>query len=465
MPLGFSGLNLLTLHGFITATALFTYVITTHLRHQRRHPSAAVAWILFILLVPYIALPSYLIFGSRKLKRMSAGVPLSETMQSENRPWAIATALALQQPGPMEYRRLVIQHDGAQALNALLDVVNQATHSIDICTYILRNDEVGAIIIDRLCQKAVKGVQVRLLLDGFSNWNFFRPDLRKLKQAGGQYALFVPPLGSSLKGRTNLRNHRKLAIADGKLANARMWIGGRNLGAEYFHGVPPAPAWRDLSFDVSGAIAWQAKALFDSDWNFATGNRTTETHNLLFAETYDNQGAQLIASGPDQIDDTVYSLLVTAAYQSQERILLVSPYFVPDSALLMALCLAARRGVKVDLLIPKKSNHPISDFARNRSIRSLSQAGASVWLSDEMQHGKLAIFDNVLALAGSANIDNRSLFINYELMVAFHAERDVNRFAKWFYKERTNATLYGWSKPGLLRDLAEGMTLWVGFQL
>jgi cardiolipin synthase A/B len=133
---------------------------------------------------------------------------------------------------------------------------------------------------------------------------------------------------------------------------------------------------------------------------------------------------------------------VTGAYQSQERILLVSPYFVPDSALLIALCLAARRGVKVDLIIPKKSNHRISDFARNRSIRSLSQAGANVWLSDEMQHGKLAIFDNVLALAGSANIDHRSLFINYELMVAFHAERDVNRFAAWFYRERDSASLY-----------------------
>jgi cardiolipin synthase A/B len=460
MPLGFSGSHLLTLHGFLTAIALFTYVITTHLRQQRRHPSAAIAWILFILLLPYIALPSFLIFGSRKLKRINGGSPNSSalgstTVPTENSGWAIATALALQQPGPVAYRALVIHHDGAQALVALLAVIDQAAYSIDICTYILRNDEIGEIIIDRLCQKALKGVQVRLLLDGFSNWNFFRSDLKKLKKAGALYALFVPPFGSSLKGRTNLRNHRKLAIADGKLLKARMWSGGRNLSAEYFNGVYPATPWRDLSFDVSGAIAWQAQALFDSDWNFAIGERITKQHKLLNAEKYQKKGAQLIASGPDQIDDTVYSLLVTAAYQSQEKILLVSPYFVPDSALLMALCLAARRGVKVDLLIPKKSNHPISDFARNRSIRSLSQA----------QHGKLAVFDHVLALAGSTNIDNRSLLINYELMVAFHAERDVNRFTAWFYSERESAILYEWSKPGLLRDLAEGMTLWVGFQL
>jgi cardiolipin synthase A/B len=465
MLTGFSGSHLLTLHGFLTAIALFTYVITTHLRQQRRHPSAAIAWILFIFLVPYVALPSYLIFGSRKLKRTSSRAYLSETTRGDKNPWAISTALALQQPSPMKYQQLVIHQDGHQALGALLDVIDRSTHSIDICTYILRNDEVGKLIIERLCQRARRGIQVRLLLDGFSNWNFVRPDLQKLKKAGGQYMLFVPPLGSSLKGRTNLRNHRKLAIADGKLEGARLWSGGRNLSAEYFHGLPPTAAWRDLSFDLSGAIAWQAQVLFNSDWNFAKGNRTTESHSLLLAERTEQKGAQLIASGPDQIDDTVYSLLVTGAYQSQERILLVSPYFVPDSALLMALCLAARRGVKVDLLIPKKSNHRMSDFARNRSIRSLSQAGANVWLSAEMQHGKLAIFDNVLALAGSANIDHRSLFINYELMVAFHAERDVNRFAAWFYRERESASLYEWSKPGLMRDLAEGMTLWVGFQL
>jgi cardiolipin synthase A/B len=304
---------------------------------------------------------------------------------------------------------------------------------------------------------------VQLLMDGFYNWNWFRSDFKKLRKAGCHCVLFVPPLGSTLKGRTNLRNHRKLVIADGMLENSRLWCGGRNLSAEYFAGTPTIAPWRDLTFDLSGPLVEQGKALFDHDWNFARGLKSLD--DLQGVAPFDPRGGQLIASGPDQEDDTVYALLLTAAHHAKERILLVTPYFVPDAALLLALCLSARRGVLVDLLIPEKSNHPMSDFARNRSIRTLAHAGGRVWLCRDMQHGKLAVIDDELALAGSANIDNRSLFINYELMVAFHCPSDITRFAQWFNSERETATRYVAKEPGIARDLAEGMMLWLGFQL
>jgi cardiolipin synthase A/B len=455
----------LALHGLFVAVALLTYVITTHLLRQRRQPLAAISWILFIVLIPYVALPAFLSFGSRKLKRPWLQLEPPAINQDFNSSWVVSTITALQQPWPMAYRDLTIHQDGMSSLLAILSVIDQATQSIDICTYILRNDQAGEIIIDRLCKKARSGVQVRLLLDGFSNWNMLRPDLKQLTQAGGRSRLFVPPFGSSLKGRTNLRNHRKLAISDGELRDARMWCGGRNLSMEYFLGTYGCRAWRDLTFDVSGPIAWQARALFDSDWNFAIGERTIIPHLLLSTQAINLQGAQLVASGPDQLDDTIYSLLVTAAYQSSKRISLVSPYFIPDSALLTALCLAARRGVQIDVLIPETSNHPISDFARNRSVRALSQSGANIWLSKEMQHAKLAVIDDHLALVGSANIDNRSLFINYELMVAFNSKNDVKQFENWFDLELKMAMPYIPREPGLVRDLSEGMMLWVGFQL
>ena len=139
--------------------------------------------------------------------------------------------------------------------------------------------------------------------------------------------------------------------------------------------------------------------------------------------------AQLIGSGPDQIDDTVYMLLVTAAYQAKTRLALITPYFVPGSTLLMALCMAARRGVAVDLLMPVRSNHRMSDIARRRALRTLATAGARIWFAPQMLHAKLAVVDESLALAGSANIDSRSLFLNYELMVAFHDASDIARFA------------------------------------
>jgi cardiolipin synthase len=176
-------------------------------------------------------------------------------------------------------------------------------------------------------------------------------------------------------------------------------------------------------------------------------------------------GAQLVASGPDQVDDTVYAMLLSAAYQARRRIALVTPYFVPDAALLMALCLAARRGVVVELLIPGCSNHRLSDIARGRALRALAQAGARIWLAPQMLHAKLALVDDQLALAGSANFDSRSLFLNYEMMIAFHEGEDVNLFNSWFERERQSAQPFALRKPGLARDVAEGMVLWVGFQL
>jgi cardiolipin synthase len=275
--------------------------------------------------------------------------------------------------------------------------------------------------------------------------------------------LFVPPLHSPLKGRTNLRDHRKMLIADAGHAQARLWCGGRNLAAEYFEGHPGEPPWRDLSFALGGPFVAQCAALFDHDWAFATTERAAA--QVQPAAVADEGGAQLVASGPDQVDDTVYALLLTAAYQARRRIVLVTPYFVPDAHLLMALCLAARRGVRVDLLLPAKSNHRMSDIARGRALRALAKAGAKVWLAPQMLHAKLAVVDDDLALAGSANFDSRSLFLNYELMVAFHVPADVRRFADWAERERASASRYQARAPGLLRDVAEGMVLFVGFQL
>lgn len=293
------------------------------------------------------------------------------------------------------------------------------------------------------------------------------PPLQRLRDAGGACAIFSSPLGSSLKGRTNLRNHRKLVLIDGEGDAARLWSGGRNLATVYFEGSADTPPWRDLSFELSGPVIRQASQLFERDWCFAVGVAPPSAPACPQSEPplREGEGAQLVAAGPDQADDTVHALLVTAAYRAQHRIALVTPYFVPDTTLLMALCLAARRGVQVDLLLPERSNHRLSDMARGRALRSLAQAGGRVWLAPGMLHAKLAVFDHVLALAGSSNLDSRSLFLNYEMMLAFHQHSDVQRFEAWLDTQRASATAFQPQAPSLLRDMAEGLILWIGFQL
>ena len=175
--------------------------------------------------------------------------------------------------------------------------------------------------------------------------------------------------------------------------------------------------------------------------------------------------AQLVPSGPEQVDDTVQALLLSGCFMAKHRILAVTPYFIPDATLLMALSLAARRGVLVDLVMPRRSNHRLADVARYRPLRDLAAAGARIWFVPWMLHAKAIVFDDQLALAGSANLDLRSLFLNYELMVAFYEPADVKRFAAWIDDERAQAVRFEAREPGLLRDLSEGLLLWLAFQL
>ncbi|MBC7699071.1 MAG: PLDc N-terminal domain-containing protein [Massilia sp.] len=464
--------HLLSLHGLMVILGLGTYVIASHARRQRRHPSAAIAWVVLLALLPYIALPLYLLFGNRKVLR---GQPLrlAPATLSTDEPGDQTTvarfqhlAGALGVPPAASYRQLAIHDDGQAALTALRAVIMGATRTLDLCTFLMGRDALGQEITTLLMHKARGGVRVRFLIDGIGVYLGGRPPLRALKASGVQVALFVSPWRSPLPGRTNLRNHRKLVIADG----VRLWTGGRNLAAEYFVGdldCQKTP-WIDLSFDLRGELVRQTQARFDQDWAFATRGPRPAAWPVpqdIAPVAKAACRAQLIASGPDQADDTLYALLVASCFNAQTRILAVTPYFVPDATLLMALTLAARRGVAVDLILPAQSNHRLADLSRHAALREMSQAGARVWLAPRMVHAKAIVIDSHLALVGSANLDERSLFLNYELMVAFDDPADVRRFAQWAERPRAGAALYRAQAPGVVRGIAEGLIRWLAFQL
>lgn len=358
-----------TLHGLVAMLGLIVYVITSRARRQRRHPSAAIAWIVSLALLPYLALPLYLLFGSRKILREQSArpTPMSPSKAGQsNAPAArfqhLAAAMAL--PRASSYQQLAIHEDGHDALQALRYVMAGATRTLDLCTFLLGRDALGNEITEILMRRAQDGVRVRLLIDGIGVYLGGHPHLKRLSAAGVRVALFVSPLSSPLPGRTNLRNHRKMVIADGE----RLWSGGRNLAAEYFTGDPALKdkktPWIDLSFDFRGGLVRQAQERFDQDWTFATqAPRLDVLPSVATAPASDTPVAQLIASGPDQADDTVYSLLISSCFTAQTRIMAVTPYFVPDATLMMALTLAARRGIAVDLVLPVRSNHRLADMA------------------------------------------------------------------------------------------------------
>ena len=466
-------LHWISLHGLLTMLALGVYLTASRIHRQRRHPSAAMAWLLSLALVPYLALPLYLVFGNRKIARghnvvrtRPATTALSGVSTPAVRLQTLACAMGL--PPASCYQHFHLHEDGARAKQALITLIDQATHTLDLCMFLVGKDVLGQEVSAHLIQKAHTGTKVRLLVDGVGFYLGGQPDLTSLAAAGVRVSRFVSPLQSARPGRTNLRNHRKMVIADGQ----RLWMGGRNLAAEYFEGDPTLarskPAWTDLSFDFEGPIAAQAQRQFNQDWAFANGQAST---TVQLPETPLATGQEMastvqwLPSGPDQAEDTVYALLISGIFAAQKSILAVSPYFVPDSTLQMALTLAARRGVDVQLVLPCKSNHRLADMARLAALRELSASGARIWLVPEMIHAKCVVIDDGMALSGSANLDERSLFLNYEVMVAFYDPVDVAHFVRWLSRQCDRATLYQATTPGWLRELAEGAVRWLAFQL
>jgi cardiolipin synthase len=457
----------ITLHTAVVLLALATYVALSLTRRQRRHPSAAIGWVLFLALAPYLALPLFLLLGTRKTvrARRHPRVAIGEALhEPAGRFRALASGLGL--PPPVACRELVVHQDGAMALERLRTLLLSARHTIELSSFLIGRDEVGEEVMALLARRAREGVRVRVMIDGVGRYLGGSPSLRPLEAAGVSVALFVRPWSSPLRGRVNLRNHRKVAIADGEW----LWTGGRNLAAEYFipHmvlGRRERP-WTDLSFDLHGPLAAQAREQFERDWAVAVGaSPPAPPHAPLPVAAEGEPLVQLLPSGPDQADDTLLELLIDACFNAQGRILAVTPYFVPDPVLLMAFALAARRGVTVDLLLPRRSNHRLADLARPAAVRDLLDSGARVWLAPSMLHAKLVVVDGTVALAGSLNLDARSLFLNYEMMVAFYDQQAIARFTAWAEQVRAGAHEMRPHRVGALREVGEGLLRWLTFQL
>ncbi len=450
-------------HSALVLGGLLIYFLLTKIGQQRRPPASAIAWVMGMGLFPYIGIPLYLLFGMRKFPRPRRLPHLRQTSSVvlENPMWATGLLLAMDMPPACSNPVITFHEDGAASKAALLALIESASEQLVVCSFILAPDSVGQELVAALGRAAARGVKVRVLLDAVGGLQKSRRHIPHLRATGVTVRWFMPLLHNPLRGRTNLRNHRKMAIADG----ARLWSGGRNLAAEYFMDRPGCPEWMDLSFEVRGPLAQQAQALFERDWKIPSGLGQTRVAEVVEALGALGGRAQLVPSGPDLADDTVYDLLLTSAYQAKRRIVAVTAYFVPDEALLLAWCMACRRGVAFTLLLPQRSNHMLADLAREQALRELVRAGAEVMLYHTMIHAKAVIIDEELALCGSANLDGRSLFLNFELMTAFYGAAEIDWLSAWVERHTARAKPYKPRNPSWRRDIVEGLARTVGFQL
>ncbi len=393
----------------------------------KRDAMSAIAWSLTVLLVPFLGAFLFFLFGSqsitrpitRKQRKKSAyknlaGGPDGKPAADVPARWDTLARLAHHGGGfPVTGGNAVtLYHDGHPAFDAMIAAIRAAQHHVHIQFFIFRNDGSGHRFIDALCECARRGVEVRFLYDSVGSYNLSRRLLRQLRDAGGRASSFLPIFNPLYKMRVNLRNHRKILVVDGKVG----FTGGLNIGDEYLGMHPKFGHWRDTFLRVEGPAAEGLQRVFLEDWFFATEEAVhTPRYFPKFDTLPGNSLVQVVHSGPDMDYKAIRETYFAGILNARKRVWIASPYFVPDAGLRDAMTLAARSGVDVRFLGLFRPDKWVPFLAARFYWADVVAAGVQVYqYSAGMMHAKYVLVDGEWASVGSANMDNRSLLLNFE---------------------------------------------------
>ncbi len=409
---------------------------------ERRHSAqGTIAWMLGLNLLPYLTIPLYLALGAERIRRHT-GERLPEksvtTILQGFQKHGTAPPLGtigytlLQASGipPCTGNEVHILRDGLDTYSALRASLRKAKNSILIEFFIIRNDVVGERLRSILEEKARSGVQVHVIYDEIGSHKLPAGFLHSLKSAGVKIASFNGKrfLWSSFL-RINYRNHRKLVIIDSKIA----YLGSLNVGLEYIR-RPGRLYWRDTFVRLSGPIVGQCLLSFAEDWQRAA--QEDISHLVQLQEKCGQTTCQLIPSGPDDAGLSNWQLLLLEmASKAGKRLWLASPYFVPDAALYAALLAAARRGTDVRILVPMKGDNAAANLALLTYLPELEESGVQLLAyTPGFLHEKMVLADDSICSIGTANLDERSARLNFELTLLME-DRDMCRRVEKILKE------------------------------
>jgi len=437
--------QLLVPHLINIVTILAAAMAIVHILTQVKKPSSMIAWILFIVIFPYLGILLYILLSGRKIERiirkkgminMSEVTPYPHQPHSQIERLLCRNKIACALPG----NNFILCADGIEAYQRLLEMIQNAKKAIYISTYILGRDEVTETIVGHLAQKAKEGIEVKILMDSIgSKWLELFPSLLKpLKEAGGEYHFFMSVFKEPFNSKINLRNHRKMIIVDGE----RVMSGGMNIAREYLAPRTHEKLWADISFIVEGRAAYHYLEIFRSDWESQTRSRIRLTQPVY--ENISSAGAilQVVPSGPDIETDALYEAILQAIALAQKRIWIVTPYFIPDASLLEALTIASHRGVDVQIVVPDTSDHPLVDMSRIGFLRDLAKEDVTIrFYKSGMLHAKAILIDETLGILGSANFDVRSFFYNFEVSTFLYTPKEQQMLRNWIEKLYTHCDM------------------------
>ena len=407
----------------VLVAALFA---SGHAVIYKRESRSAALWVILIWVMPALGPILYLLMGVNRVQRRAARLR-SAMVRHRADPPPVADEPSGTHLAPLARmlnnvmdRPLVAGNsvealvDGVQAYPAMLEAIESARVSIMLASYIFNGDGIGAQFVDALARAAKRGVEVRVLIDDV-DVRFTRNSAAKpLARAGVRVGIFNPPIVPARMNAAHLRNHRKILVVDGVLG----FTGGMNVDRRYWNPQAPGEAYRDLHFRLRGPIMAQLGEVFADDWQFATGEALRGAPWFVPLEAAGEVLARCIDDGPDESAEPLRWSIVAGLNQAQRSVRVLTPYFVPDSALITALDVAAMRGVEVDIVLPARSDLPHVHWAAWGQLWQVLERGCRVWKSPgPFDHSKLMVVDGAWTLLGSANWDARSLRLNFELNV------------------------------------------------
>jgi cardiolipin synthase len=442
----------------------------------KKDSTAALAWCLVVVVMPLMGALLFLIFGYNHVyrpvqqkRRHRAGFRhahpprLHEADQGAkddaNQPptWNNIGALALKMNAfPIsEGNSVTFFRETSEAFAQLLTAIRDAASHIHLEFFIIRADGTGEELLHVLTEKAKAGVEVRLLYDSMGGWRLRRRLFQPLIAAGGQVSAFLPlnPLRSRLQ--VNMRNHRKLAVIDGRLG----FTGGMNIGDEYLGKNPRFGYWRDEFLRLEGPAVAGLQRIFAEDWDWACDEALNGKSYFPELESAGPFTVQIVESGPDQQRNGIREIYHAAINSARKHLWIASPYFVPDAGLLDAIYLARYRGVDVRLLTLARPDHYLSFYAGRYYWTDVLAAGVQVYEYQRgMMHSKLIMADGEWGMVGSANLDNRSLHLNFEVGCLLLSPALVAEVELAFLQDLTDSTLVeaeGFARRSFASRLAE----------
>lgn len=424
---------------------------------ERRDATSTWAWLLVLFFIPFFGFFIYLMLGRRlREKHLFRWEGRSKIGIDQLIDYQIASiednSLEFRHKETEHYKDMIYLHlrnndavltqdndveifnDGEEKFDALISDLEMAKDHIHIQYYIIRLDRLGRRILNVLIRKAREGVQVRLLYDDMGSRGLRKRHFKELIKQGGQVEAFFPAILPLINPRLNYRNHRKIAVIDGRIG----YIGGFNIGDEYLGLNKKFGYWRDTHLRIEGSAVHPLQTRFILDWNQASANQDIEYADSFFP-AIPRKGSvsmQVVSSGPDSEWEQIKDGYLKMISRAKKYIYIQTPYFIPDVSFVDALRIACLSGVDVRIMIPNKPDHLFVYWATYANVGYLLKAGAKIFIYENgFLHAKKIVVDDEVSTVGTANIDVRSFKLNFEVNAFIYDRETSHELAELFEQD------------------------------